>query len=111
MNDKNIKLEEMKSNTLDITVLKEAYVRGLIYDYLKKFETENNCYLEEKYRTLFRKSIYNQITRITLIDMVTKVALICFLDKNGYRIAEFNKTDIEPYHDYLVRQYKQKQQK
>lgn len=111
MKQEQTKLKEMRSNTLDITILKEAYVRGIIYDYLKKFETENNCFLEEKYRTLFRKSIYNQITRITLIDMVTKVALICFLEKNGYRVAEFKKTDIEPYHDYLVRQYKQNQNK
>lgn len=103
-----ITLDQMRTNTIDIRIQKEAFVKGIIYDHLKNYEKENNCFLEGKYRTLFRTNIYNQITRMTLIDMVTKVALIVFLDHNGYRVAEFEKTDIEPYHDYLVRQYKQK---
>lgn len=37
--------------------------------------------------------------------MVTKVALIFFIDKGGYRIAEYQKTDTEPYHDMLVRKH------
>lgn len=105
MNDKNITLEKMHENTIDITIEKAAFVRGKIYDYLKEFEKENHIYLEDKYRTLFRNSIYNKITRITLIDMVTKVALIIFIDKGGYRIAEYKKTDTEPYHDMLVRKH------
>lgn len=106
-NNKINNLPIVNAKTIDISKDYVCYVCKRIYDLLTDYEVNNNCYLENKNHMPFKRNVCRDITRIALIPFETCVTIICFLNKKGYRTIVYRKTDTEPYHDYIVRKYKQ----